>query len=116
MERDSNGQTSVDLRRLGDPVGTCQRGCAGLPMDGVLMRVISTANSVYQVDEDNRLIRRVLGVNQPTPRQGDDGQWKEYKSIGLGGDGLLIIWEYNPDGSARCTWTSTVVADTGSGN
>ena len=39
------------------------------------MRRVSTVNSVYHVNESEHLIRRIGGVNLPTPRQGEDGEW-----------------------------------------
>ena len=76
------------------------------------MRTVTTANSTYQINETDRLIRRLQGVNDPTPRQGADGAWKAYRTLGLMFDGLLIVWGDNPDGSAATTWTSKVMADT----
>ena len=76
---------------------------------------VTTVNSVYQINEADHMVRRVSGVNDPTPRQGVDGAWQEYLSITPYFDGLLIVWCYRSDGSAKCTWTSKVVGDT-SGN
>jgi len=76
------------------------------------MRTVTTANSTYQINETDRLIRRLQGVNDPTPRQGADGAWKAYRTLGLMFDGLLIVWGDNPDGSAATTWTSKVMEDT----
>ena len=72
------------------------------------MRHVSTVNSVYEINEAEHLIRRMHGANDPTPRQGTDGEWKEYETIGPHLGGLLIVWE-----GTKCTWTSAVVLDDG---
>lgn len=46
----------------------------------------STDNSIYEVDPDRKLIRRLAGVNAPTPSQGADGEWKVFERI----DGLEV--------------------------
>lgn len=77
-------------------------------------RTVNTVNSTYEIDEAGSMIRRVFGINQSTPRQGTDGEWKAYDSIAPYGGGLLIVWGTNPDGTYKCTWTSNVVSDTNS--
>ena len=74
-------------------------------------RTVNTVNSTYEIDEAGSLIRRVFGINQSTPRQGTDGEWKAYKFIVPCGGGLLIVWGMNPDGTAKCTLTSNIVSD-----
>jgi hypothetical protein len=74
------------------------------------MRTVTTANSVYQINEADHLIRRVSGANDPTPRQGVDGEWQAYDSIQPHFGALLITWAV-ADCIARCTWTSNVVSD-----
>jgi hypothetical protein len=39
---------------------------------------IETLNSVYEVDEENKRVRRVSGANEPTTFQAADGEWQEY--------------------------------------
>jgi hypothetical protein len=73
------------------------------------MRTVWTKNSTYEIDEVNKLVRRVHGLNDPTPRQGADGEWKEYVGIIIAPRGMLIQWGTNPDGSLKCTWTSKVI-------
>jgi hypothetical protein len=72
------------------------------------MQVI-TAFSIYEVDFDNRRVRRVSGVDRPTPRQGADGEWKSYLSVSMFDEGLLFQWGWNDDGTAKCTHTSKIV-------
>ena len=70
----------------------------------------STANSLYEVNPICRQIRRLNGVNDPTPRQGVDGEWKHYEELEnlTVGKQALIIWEF-VGGVAKATETSVVV-------
>ena len=77
----------------------------------MVTRTVTTANSVYQINEADHLIRRLSGTADPTPRQGKDGEWQEYQSIEPHFSGLLITWGADQDRS-RCTWTSDVMEDT----
>ena len=72
------------------------------------MRTVSTIYSVYQIDEAEHLIRRVSGANDPTPRQGTDGEWREYETIEPLMGGLWVMWDSE---SGKGTWTSDVVSD-----
>jgi hypothetical protein len=76
------------------------------------------SGSAYEVDIGSNRIRRLSGVKDPTPRQGQDGQWHSYEHIDLEvGEGAWIHW--NPDttpllqgnrfGGAPVTVTSEVV-------
>ena len=75
------------------------------------MRTVTTANSTYEINDADHLIRRVLGANDPTPRQGMDGQWRSYVELMPHFGGLLIVWGTNDDGTSACTWTSVIVSD-----
>lgn len=63
------------------------------------------SGSVYELDKVNNQIRRLEGVESPTPRQGLDGEWKtfEYCTDVREGRPVLIQWE-----SSRSTLTSPV--------
>ena len=37
-----------------------------------------TRNSVYEVDEENKRVRRLRGKNPPTSAFHPDGKWREY--------------------------------------
>ena len=78
-------------------------------VQSVSMRVW-TANSLYELDLDASRIRRVLGQEPPTSRQGDDGQWRRFEGISQVrvGDRMLIVWSREGE-KARSTLTSTVV-------
>jgi hypothetical protein len=66
-----------------------------------------TGNSTYEVDWTNKLIRRLQGVRAPTPRQGEDGQWKAFASITpvLDGtdDGFFFFIDWDGEGHGTCT-------------
>jgi len=72
------------------------------------VRTVTTVNSVYQINEADHTIRRLSSVNDPTPRQGKDGDWQAYESIQPHLGGLLIVWN---QATGKCTWTSNVVGD-----
>ena len=65
-----------------------------------------TMNSIYEVDEQNKRIRRLEGANDPTPNQGEDGVWREYFALQSVNGGYLIVWDY---GGNRATLTSRVL-------
>jgi hypothetical protein len=65
------------------------------------------------VDERLRRIRRLSGVNDPTPRVGVDGEWRPYQALAQTEIGLVILWPWiNPNGTLPTTITSPVVAVT----
>jgi hypothetical protein len=76
--------------------------------------LVKTENSTYEIQDDQ--IRRLTGAAKPTPRQGEDGEWKDFAYL-VGpkiGEGLLIVWETssNEAGEAmifRSTVTSLVL-------
>ena len=74
-----------------------------------MIQRILTENSMYEVDRDNGLVRRVLGMNPTTEYIGTEGVWRPYHSAEIVGDLLVIIWGYNPDkGALETTITSPV--------
>jgi hypothetical protein len=58
------------------------------------MRFITISGSTYEVDQDNKKIRRLKGKADPTPRQGQDGEWREYINLSpiKIGEAVLIQW------------------------
>lgn len=60
------------------------------------MRFTTASGSVYEVNTDSKQIRRLNGVKDPTPRQGQDGQWRAYDEIFPDppkvGSSLVIKW------------------------
>lgn len=73
-----------------------------------------TMNSIYEVDTENKRIRRLNGKDDPTPRQGPDGEWKPYLELMNDvkiGDPLIIAWtQDNNTGVVKTTMTSTIVS------
>ena len=69
-----------------------------------------TENSLYEVDVGNKLIRRVSGKYDPTPRQGADGGWKHYVELNNlhKGQCALIVWNILEDGTKQATLTSEI--------
>lgn len=75
------------------------------------MRTVTTANTIYEINEADKLIRRVSSTHAPTPRQAEIGEWQPYRTLGYILDGLIIVWGDNPDGTDKATWTSRVLTD-----
>lgn len=68
-----------------------------------------TEFSVYEIDMKNKRIRRTIGVNAPTPRQGEDNVWRDFEGIAMKEDGILIQWPgTNDNGTFPATWTSAI--------
>lgn len=71
--------------------------------------------STYEVDEARKLVRRVAGKGNPTPRVGHDHIWKQYKDInGVEVGGVaMITWNVSEDEFSlplyQCTMTSKIV-------
>ena len=59
-----------------------------------------TKNSLYEVDDEKKLIRRVGGVNPPTDNFGFDDDWIPYQEVEVG-HRLTILF-----GTGRLTITS----------
>lgn len=60
------------------------------------MKFTTVSGSVYIVNTDSKKIRRLNGVNDPTPRQGKDGEWRSYQELLPSplrkGTCALIVW------------------------
>ena len=63
------------------------------------------SGSTYELDLEVKKIRRMEGIDNPTPRQGVDGEWKTFEKCSeiIVGMPLLVIWE-----GVRSTLTSVV--------
>jgi hypothetical protein len=62
------------------------------------MRFETQSGSIYEVDENNKKVRRVAGKFAGTPRVGNDGNWKPYKEITSPiavGEPVIIVWSVN---------------------
>ena len=74
------------------------------------------SGSVYELDVALQRVRRVRGDLQPTPRQGEDGEWRTFDTVFPTpievGASVLFIWGYYQRGAsavARSTMTSRVL-------
>ena len=59
-----------------------------------MVKFETETGSLYEVDEEANKVRRLIGVKDPTPRQGSDGEWKSYKDRSdiVVGRGVLFLW------------------------
>jgi len=69
------------------------------------MKFYTDSGSAYELDRDGSKIRRLAGEDNPTPRQGKDGEWRvfDFCSEVVAGVPVVINWE-----DVRCTVTSPV--------
>lgn len=77
--------------------------------EGETMRRFRTENSTYEMDTEARLIRRIIGVNPPTPRQGPDGYWRPYRAVSPLYVGYRVFITYADMAVGKGTITSPVV-------
>ena len=60
------------------------------------MKFTTQSGSVYEINTDSKKIRRLKGTEDPTPRQGKDGEWRSYADIFPNpiqvGRGVVIAW------------------------
>lgn len=59
------------------------------------MTFTTISGSKYEIDLDSNRIRRLFGIKDPTPRQGIDGEWRQYLSITeiKVGDPIIVVWK-----------------------
>lgn len=70
------------------------------------MKYVTECGSLYEVDHANNRIRRLSGLKDPTPRQGKDGEWKNFHAIYTTMENrFLIDW----NGEGKCTYTSPII-------
>lgn len=74
--------------------------------------VFKTEYSTYELDEENRLFRRLHGKNPATGRQGNDGDWRQYVRILHPlevGKPFAVVWEIEDgqDENVRLKMTET---------
>ncbi len=83
------------------------------------IRFDTESGSAYELDAETKRIRRLGGANDPTPRQGADGEWRAYDSAShpVIGESVVICWDPettallagSPEGAIPATITSLVV-------
>lgn len=79
------------------------------------------SGSVYHVDHDNKLVRRVEGKHPPTNYQGHDSMWRPFYAVVRTQDNALgFVWQVNDSATVtvegaqmhfRTTITSPVIAE-----
>lgn len=67
-----------------------------------MTEVFQSINSTYEIDHDNRKVRRIAGVNPPTDKFQVDGIWHTFGEVDTTHWGGRVF--YWPDGT--CTVTS----------
>jgi hypothetical protein len=73
-----------------------------------MIKVFKTlSGSVYQLDEETKMVRRCFGQSPSTKRIGNDGEWKPYLTAIYSPKGLLVVWEV-VDGVNKATLTSPI--------
>lgn len=74
-----------------------------------MIRFETISGSLYEVDNENNQVRRLIGIKDPTPRQGEDGEWRGFKSCTpiKVGSGVVFVWEF-VGVMAKTTLTSIV--------
>lgn len=87
-----------------------------------MMRFTTASGSLYEVDFSQKRIRRLSGKNDPTPRQGADGEWKVYEEISsfsgvenemVIGSPAIIVWNKSSSNmqlEVKTTLTSDIVS------
>lgn len=72
------------------------------------MKFVTVSGSMYEVDLEEKKCRRLVGIKDPMPRQGKDGEWKSFEKIlpdvPVKGSPVVFIW--NPDDTPRLDDTS----------
>jgi hypothetical protein len=58
------------------------------------MKFETVSGSTYEVDQEAKRIRRLSGTRPAQPRQGNDGEWKDYEALSPieVGSCLVIAW------------------------
>ncbi len=71
--------------------------------------IFHTQNSSYELDMARKRIRRLSGHDAPTPRQGEDGAWRDFERISdpVQGTSVLIVW--SEEGAIPSTLTSPII-------
>jgi hypothetical protein len=67
-----------------------------------MTKYTTVSGSIYLVDEDKKMVTRVIGKENPTTRQGEDCVWKEYKKI-LHTAGGSIFFDWTGQGNGTMT-------------
>lgn len=78
-----------------------------------LIEYTTETGSLYEVNYDEKKIRRVTGTHDPTNHQGKDGEWKDFLEVNTDYGYLEVIWRIEKaDGGfiVRRTVSSNIVS------
>ena len=78
-----------------------------------MLNMMTESGSLYEINLEEKRIRRVTGNGPGTPRVGPDGEWRTFTDLHpaapVVGASLLIMWRQNPEtGVLETTLTSPV--------
>jgi hypothetical protein len=59
------------------------------------MKFTTESGSTYEVDLENKRVRRLAGAKSPTERQGKDGDWRTFVGISPIRSGLPVLFIWN---------------------
>jgi hypothetical protein len=71
------------------------------------------SGSTYEVDQENKRVRRLYGATVPTKLQSADGEWKEYAYMNdvIVGRYVVFLWKEPVEGFAVPTTRTNVVVE-----
>lgn len=55
------------------------------------------SGSTYELDREQRCLRRIEGMTDPTPRVGKDGDWRLFQDVSaiVEGAHVVIVWAWD---------------------
>lgn len=76
-----------------------------------MLRFETESGSVYEVDILERRVRRLTGLNAPTPRVGKDGEWKTFTLVSsiTPGAPVLFVWRFDEGPDQTSQWARSTV-------
>lgn len=78
----------------------------------MFVRFETETGSIYEVDYNKKMARRLCGKASPTPRQGNDGDWKEWDNCSdiTEGKSVMFIWNWDTEPKGEMIGRSTVTS------
>jgi hypothetical protein len=101
---DAGGNTILRTARIETVEGSPNDRVTGTGESGHV--VFRTQNSSYEIDQEQKLVRRLAGLNPATNSQGLDGDWQPYDSIEGLDVGFRAVIRY--PGTPKVTITSRI--------
>lgn len=70
------------------------------------------SGSTYEIELQDKKVRRLNGTGDATPRMGTDGEWKSYVDISdlIIGSRILFVWQWDQDEEGQLVARSTVTS------